>query len=467
MRTTWRLLTITALLALVVHALAEEPAQEDPQAVQEQNRRLLEKWRGDPDRYARLKRDEKAFNELSPDRQHRLRKFDHDLHAEDAATQARLWAVLERYVAWLDKLPEDNRKWIEAAATTQERIDRVKYLRDQQWLARLPQKAQEELKALPEGKRPERMAQLRQQEREKRLDWFWASHARDLASLKRARPTRLAEFPPELRFYWAAALSKVVPDSEKKRLQQAEGSWPLYARTFAKILEETPAPELPGMLDGRAWPMQFKDLPEDWRKALFSFRPLPKENAGTGKVKKDDATRKKVEEWRAINAKSGKWPDYAKAITHFARLKQLKIETQLGPAKLDQFPPFVQNSIKTELLPKLTPAEKTDLAGKEGKWPEYVESLVDGAQRHQVAIPGLARPEPKEFLEAMSKVLPDVPDRTLRNFALTELTAEERTNMNLTPDDEKSRERLLEKYWERHPEQLASQLRPHGKPKRP
>jgi hypothetical protein len=466
MKTAWRLLALTTLLAMAVQAIAEQPAAEDPQAVQDQNRRLLDKWRSDPDHYARLKRDEKAFQELSPDRQDRLRKFDFDLHAEDPATQARLWAVLERYVAWLDKLSEDNRKWIEGAPTAKERLARVKYLRDQQWVERLPQKAQDELNALPGDKRAERIAELRQQERVKRLDWFWASHPRDQASLKRARPTRMTEFPPEVRYYWAVALSHVLPDSEKKRLQEAEGNWPLYARTLAKAME-SPPPELPGSVEARVWPTQFNQLPEDWRRALLPFRVLPKERVGAAKAKKDDAIRKKQEEWGPIHTKAGRWPDYAVAVTHFVRAKQLKIDSQLGPAKLEHFPPFVQNIIKVDLLPKLTPAEKADLAGKEGKWPEYAELLLEKAKRHQVAIPGLARPEPKEFFEAMSKVLPDVPDGTLRNFALTELTAEERTNINLSPNDEQTRERLLGKYWEKHPDQLASQLRPRGKMKRP
>jgi hypothetical protein len=466
MKTTWRVLALTALLAVVVHALAEQPTPEDPEVVQEHNRRLLEKWRKDPDHYARLRRDEKAFHELPEDRQDRLRNLDQKLHEEDAATQARLWAVLERYIAWLDKLPEDNRKWIESAPTTQERLTRVKYLRDQQWVERLPQKIQEELKTLPEEKRAERIAQLRQQEREKRLDWFWASHPRDLASLKRARPTRLTEFPPEVRYYWSAALGRALPDSERKRLMEAEGNWPLYAQTLAKIIEETPTPEVPGIFEARIWPKQFKDLPDDWKKALNPFRPVQKENAGVAKGKKDDGARKKMEEWRSLNAKAGKWPEYAIAATHFARSKQLKIDSQLGPSKLEHFPPFVQNLIKAELLPKLTPAEKADLSGREGKWPEYPEALRELAKRHHVTIPGFARPEPKEFFEAMKTALPDVPDRVLRNFALTELTTEERTNMNLSPDDELSRERLLEKYWEKHPKQLANLLQPRGKAKR-
>src|SRR5215472_310098 len=102
----WRLLAGWVFLAAAMRALAvsDSPAGEDPQAVLEQNRRLLEKWRADPDHYRRLKQDYAAFQAMPPERQTRLRQLDLDLHAEDPAAQARLLAVLERYVSWLDKL---------------------------------------------------------------------------------------------------------------------------------------------------------------------------------------------------------------------------------------------------------------------------------------------------------------------------------------------------------------------------
>src|SRR5262245_13838348 len=233
MRTTWRLLILTAFLAVAVQALAmsEQPPTEDPQAVEEQNRQLLERWRDDPEHYARLKRDGKAFAQMPPERQDRLRQLDRDLHAEDSATQTRLWAALDRYLTWLEKLPQDNRAWIEAAPDATERLERVKVIRDRQWVARLPQKTQDELASMPVEKRPERVAELRRQERQRRLGWFWASHDLDEPALKRARPTRLAEFPPEVQFYYRASLAHILADADKRHLDQAEGTWPLYART--------------------------------------------------------------------------------------------------------------------------------------------------------------------------------------------------------------------------------------------
>src|SRR5215471_9009102 len=220
MQHTWRLLLLTGCIAVGVRvlAVADGPAPEDLQTTLEHNRRLLEKWRADPEHYGRLQRDYQAFLALPPERQARLRKFDRDLHAEDPAMQARLWTVLERYTSWLEKLPDGDRNWIESAPDSSTRLERVKHIRDQQWVKRLPQKIQKELAELPEDKRPDRIAELRLEERQRRLEWFWASHPRDVAALKRARPTRIAEFPPEVRFYYGNSLYHLLSKADRERL---------------------------------------------------------------------------------------------------------------------------------------------------------------------------------------------------------------------------------------------------------
>lgn len=467
MRIAWRLLLLMVLLGAGVEAVAwsDAPPADDPQVVLEQNRRLLEKWRAEPDHFARLQRDYQAFQTLSPERQTRLRQLDQDLHAEDPATQARLWTVLERYVAWLEKLPEADRAWIEAATDAPTRLERVKMIRDQQWVKRLPRQVQQDLANLPEEKRPEKIADLRRAERQRRLEWFWASHPRDAAALRRARLTRLAEFPPEIRFYFNATLAHLLSDSDRKRLHDVEGNWPLYARSLAKLME-TSSPILPGYPEpGRVWPTRFQELPLEWRIALNHYRPEGKAaRPAQGKDASMDAKHRR-EQWRLLS-KNSNWPDYAVAATSIVRADKLKVETQLGPNKPDHFLPVTQGVIKNELLPTLSPAEKKDLTAEEGKWPEYPKRLLELAKRHEISLPGLARPCPPEFWDAMSKLLPDVPDRALRQFALNDLTPEERGALKLSPDDDASRERLLEKYWARHAGDLERQLRPHN-PKRP
>jgi hypothetical protein len=461
MPTGLRILLFLAFVGMIVPgpAVADEPAAEDPQAVVEKNRRKLDKWRADPDHYARLSRDYQAFLALPAEQQERLRQFDRDFHGEDPTARARLWTVLERYVAWLDQLPDADRAWIEASPDTKTRLARVQSIRDQQWVTRLPRKEQEELAKLSPDKRAAKIAELRRNERQRRLDWFWFSHERDAGALKRARPTRIQEFPPEVRLYFFASISRALSDADRKRLANAEGNWPLYARTLAQIMDR-PSPVLPGFYEfGKFWPKRFAELPRDWKLALDPFRPQAKLGSGLGKGQAAEL-KKQQELKRRLFSRIGKWPEYAITATQIVRELKLSVSSQLGPAKIDDFAPTTKAAIQTDLLPKLSEAEAQDLTASEGKWPDYPQRLLELAKRHGVPLAGLVRPCPPEFWDAMSKLLPDVPDRALRNFALTELTPEERTNLKLSPDDIGSRERLVEKYWASHPDELDSQLRP-------
>src|SRR5437879_3546907 len=67
-------------------------------------RRLSARWRDDPVEYRRLKDEWKAFHKLPSREQERLRQIDEDLNDEPPAVRARLWAVLDRYTAWLERL---------------------------------------------------------------------------------------------------------------------------------------------------------------------------------------------------------------------------------------------------------------------------------------------------------------------------------------------------------------------------
>src|SRR5688572_22443826 len=61
----WWLLAVAGLAAAAPRDLGD--------ADLERNRRLLDKWRADPEHYARLRRDLKAFYELPESRQQALR----------------------------------------------------------------------------------------------------------------------------------------------------------------------------------------------------------------------------------------------------------------------------------------------------------------------------------------------------------------------------------------------------------
>jgi len=122
----------------------------------------------------------------------------------------------------------------------------------------------------------------------------------------------------------------------------------------------------------------------------------------------------------------------------------------LRPAKIEALPPEVKTYVEKTLKPKLNASERKAMAAAEGKWPALVLLIEDLADRHEL------RPLPggRELWEAAASALPDVPDRVLRDFALNGLTAAERNNLNLSPTDPESRERLIRAYFEKKPREL-------------
>jgi hypothetical protein len=159
---------LTPVLAFV---MAATPAHEGGSGDLERNRQLLQKWKEDPEHYARLRRDLRAYWALPRAKRQRLRHLDAELHQLDAGTQKRLWRVAQRYNAWLEKLSPDERREIETASDGQERLARIKEIRQRQWIERLPQRVRDELMKLPAEERKARIVQLRQQESVERKPW--------------------------------------------------------------------------------------------------------------------------------------------------------------------------------------------------------------------------------------------------------------------------------------------------------
>ncbi len=186
-------LFLAVLLGAAVPVLAVSDAAPDDS---EHNRRLLDRYRADPDHYARLLRDLRAFQALPPDRQERMRQLDRDLHDQDADTQDRLWGVLDRYTDWVNRLPEADQKRIDQAADRNERLAIVKQLRMNDWMERLPKKDRDDLLALPPEQRPARLADFRQKDRQRRQEWVdWAKAMRARPNPRPPHPAALPEVP--------------------------------------------------------------------------------------------------------------------------------------------------------------------------------------------------------------------------------------------------------------------------------
>lgn len=155
------------LLPLLALFAAATPDADDL----ERNRQLLNKWKADPEHYARLQRDLRDFWALSKSERRQLRQLDRAYHQLDVPTQKRLWTVAERYLAWLERLPQAERQQIEQTKDSQERLQLIRTIRERQWIERLPRKVREELEKLPAEARAAQIAQLRKQERQQRLLW--------------------------------------------------------------------------------------------------------------------------------------------------------------------------------------------------------------------------------------------------------------------------------------------------------
>jgi hypothetical protein len=362
------------LLAAALPALALPDA---PESAPDHNRRLLEKYRTDPDHYARLRRDLAAFQALPPERQERVRRFDRDLHDLDDAEQRRLWGVLERYVAWYDRLPEDDQKRIDAAADPTDRLHVVQEIRDRQFVERLPKAERDEWPQMNDAARAARLADLRKQERQRRQEWVAAFKPRTETPPPKGPkpPARLDAFPRDVQDFVKNQLTPMLSETEKKQLTDAEGKSPELARVVLALSRNHPV--LPPLANAPPV-VRFADVPE--------VKRPPKEGP-----------RQKL--WDEAKSNEGRWPQFALALVELLRREGRPVPPT-GACRPADFSKEVPNFIKDQLTPKLTADEKRQLADAEGQWPDYPKLLHKLADAHNLVIPGLSLPGPRELWDA-------------------------------------------------------------------
>jgi hypothetical protein len=425
-----------ALAVAVLYGLPRGLAEGDISSL-EANRRLLEKWRGDPAHYARLEQDLRAFLELPPERQEHLRKLDHDLHAEESAVQSRLWRALERYAAWLDRQPPDQRQRIDAAANGVERRRAIREIRQQQWLDRLPEAVQRRLKKLPDDERTREIARLQAEEKRQRQQWQLAiAHWDDLIQPKRPPLARLEQFPVEVRNFVENVLTPLLTDEERRDLKAAENQWPLYPRTLVRLADNHPvlAPGAPHVV------RRIDDLPVELRDRLTKLKNWPPP---------------------FVTKAEGKWPEFAIAVANLVRKRKAgPLPRQFFPARPAEFPAPIRAFLANRLEPALTADERTRYDAAKGLWPEFPRLVLFLAREHNLpGPPGMVLPGQREQWDrfrgrlAAPAVLLDVPEpevplRTLQQF-FDDLTPAERVELRLSPMDPMMKERLVEEWKKR------------------
>jgi hypothetical protein len=362
MRSLTRLSVLLGVLTL--GGCAPAPPEPPPREL-EHNRRLLARWKEDPAHYARLKADLQAFDALAPERQASLRQLDRELHDQDPVVRTQLWRVMDRYAAWLDRLPAADRDRVLAAPTSAERLRVIHDLREQEWEERLPKARREQLAKAPPDRRSGLLADFRQEERERRLEWQRLG-APEPEQPWRIPPTRLEDLPAEV--------SAVLGTEEKERLKNAEG--PAFGRTLLELVERRPV-GLPGPATG---PSRVKDLPRDLQEFV---KELP-----------NPARRK-------LNVVQGSWPAFAIMVTKEYRARRGPLPEELGPCHPRDFAPPLQQFLSDELMPRLNPKEKQRLAGFEGQWPEYPYEVRRLAGKHGLHVPGLSPPGPRGYWDRL------------------------------------------------------------------
>jgi hypothetical protein len=146
---------------------------------------LQEKARKDPEWYERTLRDLDAFQALPADQQERMRELDRQLSVQDARTRQKLMRAMERYSAWMDHLPPTDRKYIENAPNSKERLKRIREVRDKHWVQTQPKAIREEIMRAKGKERQELIEKYRQGEKKRRQEWD--------AGLKRGNVPRMGK----------------------------------------------------------------------------------------------------------------------------------------------------------------------------------------------------------------------------------------------------------------------------------
>ncbi len=351
-----------------------DPQTDDPApaAERQHNRQLLQKWKGDPEHSARLQRDLRAFWALPDAKRQQLRQLDAAFQQLDARARKRLWRVADRYVDWLERLPEDERHRIEETENLSERLDLIRTIRERQWIESLPRKVRDELMKVPPAERSRRVARLREEERLHRVAW-----RRPLRAADRLRqPSRLAELPVEAKeFVEKQLLPHLTPD-ERKRFEAAQGHWPEFADTVKELARKHPVlPPLPKPV------VRYEQLPE---KAKIEAGPK------TSWEKRED-------NWSKLQSDEGKWPEWALTFHSLLEPQQRHHMPPLGASRPGEFPAKTREFIGKTLSQKATVSEWRELRSLEGKWPDYPLRLLRLAEKHHLEVPGMSLPIGSEW----------------------------------------------------------------------
>ncbi len=359
-----------------------------------------------------LRRQYRYFQSLSEDRREQIRALDREFSELDEETQGRLRLVLERYGYWLAKLPEEDRRRIEPARPSR-RLEYIEELRGRDWVQTLPKPYRDNYEAATTSAEKRHLVkEWRQEEKDRADEWEFVKRNEPKGG---GLPVFLEDARTKADFdLFVLNLESQLPPGEAATLKRArtaaqqDGLWLDYAIIVARLSDRHPL--LPGPPDG---PKHFSELPNEIQKFL-----IDRERATFGKKNLPAGP---------LARSSGRWPDFAVAVSEYARSKSWMLPRQLGPARKDDkdMPAEVRTFIEKTLEPTLTRLERADrpfmsaqakkdrerLRAAEGLWPDYPRTVVDLARQYKLMIPGWTLPSGANFRPDAGKKLPRNPGK--------------------------------------------------------
>jgi len=330
------------------------------------------------------------FQTLPPWRKQQLRKLDQEWHELPPTEFERYKAVLERYALWLWRLSDPERDAILAAGAAEERHEIVRQLRQKQWRESLPEIVRNKISAAATAEeRLEFIQQYKARAWDRQQEWQLARRQWDTLrttegqmpwpfrepALNQGLQTYIkqvfrvdleAKFDGKFELPAGARLSRAEFGElrESRRAAQLEQKWFQLGLTIYRLSERHPY--LPEPAQGTLI-VSLASLSSEVQKELRSRAPLA---------------------YRTLDRapSRGKWPEFALDLQEVVRRAPfLQGSTpEFGPARLADFSPTLRASIEQNVLPKLTPKEREQLAKLEGKWPEYPRLLISFSRLPQI-----------------------------------------------------------------------------------
>jgi hypothetical protein len=426
------LFTLTASLWAV-----PDPGAEEIDAA----RQRYAQWRRHPDKLARLRQYWQSFLALPAERREQILHFDQSLHEEPSTSQARLWNVLERYTDWYNHLSDQDRQKLQAEPDKSKRLALIREMRDSEWMKGQAKAVRVEWAAHTGKARADFVTKLRQEERQRHLEWQMASRFWKKLETHEPLPARAEDLPQEVQKYVRDILLPMLEPAELERLKKSEGSWPAYPMLLVELADRHPP-----ALKGPHGPTRIEDLPEPLRDRIYKM--------------KDKAVHK------FLDHAKGRWPEFGTAVADLvARNKNWPPtlpQNELWPQDHTGLKPPMQKFVMEILPAVLTNDEKLKLLHCPKSWPEYPQLIQQLAQAHHLQPPWHSVPEaagwdPSNYRlhrDSRGQGYPEVPAVQLRQFALYELDPAARAQLNLSPTDPMSGHRLKEAYFKHRQEEM-------------